>query len=319
MSDTKPNYLRSLVEWQQQVAGDQSLPPNALHVATILTKFVNTRSFEAWPGRETIATALGISVRTVIRTVNALVARGHLKVVAGGGRGISNHYRPILKKANASSRFSETSNPPSRGGNGDTAVTLSEPETVTPVTGNGDKRRPKTVTRLSPELIEDSIEELIDPFSAPSVPEKGRGLDHKPADGAGLGAPPSVFNEERKKAVERESAGQAFKKFWQHYPKREGEDGARREFTRLINEGIDPKEIIAGAMRYAAERTGEPERFTRSATNWLRDGRWKDPPKQRKGNGADQAANRPRRSSNAKNDQMNQLAAMVEELKRQGH
>jgi hypothetical protein len=35
---------------------------------------------------------------------------------------------------------------------------------------------------------------------------------------------------------------------------------------------------VAGAQRYAAERAGEPERYTKHAAGWIRDERWKDPP-----------------------------------------
>jgi hypothetical protein len=52
-------------------------------------------------------------------------------------------------------------------------------------------------------------------------------------------------------------------------------------------------------MRFAVERTGQPERFTPSAANWLRDGRWKDPPSAPQPKGTSHDGSRPRRRTAA--------------------
>jgi hypothetical protein len=69
-----------------------------------------------------------------------------------------------------------------------------------------------------------------------------------------------------------------FRSFWDQYPKRQGEDAAHRAFSEAVAAGADPQAVIAGALRYAADRADKPDRYTAMPANWLRDGRWKDEP-----------------------------------------
>ena len=48
-----------------------------------------------------------------------------------------------------------------------------------------------------------------------------------------------------------------------------------RAFTRAI-ERAPPNEIIQGAMRYAAEREGEDQRYTENPATWLIKNCWTD-------------------------------------------
>lgn len=78
--DEKPGYLLGLLLWLQQVAVDHMLPPMARILAVALSKFVNQNTGDAWPKQETLAAALGISIRAVARNAAQLVGRGHLEV-----------------------------------------------------------------------------------------------------------------------------------------------------------------------------------------------------------------------------------------------
>src|SRR5262249_30294577 len=60
--------------------------------------------------------------------------------------------------------------------------------------------------------------------------------------------------------------------------KRVGKEAARRAFAKVVEAGADPDALIAGAARYAVERSGEPSRYTKSPAGWLTDGRWQDEP-----------------------------------------
>jgi hypothetical protein len=270
--------------WLQRVALDLSLPPLAVRVACILTRYVNTRSFEAWPAQPTIANELGVTPRGVRAAVAELVAHGHLKVVVGGGRGNSNRYRPILKTRNAPSGLEARETRNSRAGN---------PEENGRETRNG----------CSSDSNEDSIEELIEPFSPlPAGENGGERDDLPPLGGARLEAappeeilPPQAVNEKKKNDVD----GRAFGDFWRQYPKREGENGARREFAKAVAGGADPKAIITGAMRYAAAVMGKPDHFVAMPVNWLRDGRWKDTPTAPQPEGTNHDGGRPRRKRTA--------------------
>jgi hypothetical protein len=292
-TNTKPNYLRSLIEWVQQVAADQSLPPLAVRVACILTRYVNTRSFEAWPAQPTIAKGLGVTPRGVRAAVSDLIAHGHLTVAVGGGRGISNRYRPTLKTRNVSSG-------------------LEAQETRKSRAENPEQTRPKTRNGCSSELIEYSIEELIEPLAAKAAAKGGEREDDLPlGGGAGLPAPPPMKVKKDKRG-DRATAEAAFEAFWRQYPKRQGEDGARRAFREVVAADADPQAIVAGAIRYAASVAGKTNRFIAMPAGWLRDGRWKDAPSPP----APHEPARPRRAD--KEQAISNIFAMAARLKSEG-
>lgn len=68
-----------------------------------------------------------------------------------------------------------------------------------------------------------------------------------------------------------------FERFWDQYPKKTEIGTARRLYDRIVLEGVaTPDDLLAGAMRYSAERSGEEDRFTKSAANWLNGECWRD-------------------------------------------
>jgi hypothetical protein len=52
-----------------------------------------------------------------------------------------------------------------------------------------------------------------------------------------------------------------------------------------------PEELLAGAMRYAAERVGQDPKFTKNPATWLNKGSYADEPAQPIGNVIDQNGN----------------------------
>jgi hypothetical protein len=74
-------------------------------------------------------------------------------------------------------------------------------------------------------------------------------------------------------------------KFRGVYPSRgdhgDPENPARLQFEAALDRGVDPKAIIAGAERYAAQaaRAATPARFIKMSANWLRDEGWNDTPR----------------------------------------
>lgn len=71
---------------------------------------------------------------------------------------------------------------------------------------------------------------------------------------------------------------QHFTEFWNHYPRKAGKKAAERAFAKAVKEGASPADLIAGAMRYAAEREGQDPRFTKHPATWLNGGCWEDEP-----------------------------------------
>lgn len=73
-----------------------------------------------------------------------------------------------------------------------------------------------------------------------------------------------------------------FDQFWEAYPRRDGanpREPARKKFSAIVKTGIDPKQIIAAAQRYAAEmreKGQERSQFVAQAMTWLNQQRWGD-------------------------------------------
>lgn len=68
-----------------------------------------------------------------------------------------------------------------------------------------------------------------------------------------------------------------FAEFWRSYPLQVDRKAALEAFSAALANGkATSHEIVAGAMRYAAERDGEDARFTARPANWLKRERWTD-------------------------------------------
>src|SRR5262249_31936110 len=51
---------------------------------------------------------------------------------------------------------------------------------------------------------------------------------------------------------------------------------AQKAFERAVKNGTAPQEIMAGVLRYAAERDGQDQKYTKHAATWLNGGCWAD-------------------------------------------
>jgi len=95
---TKTDFTRQQFEWLDQVLGDPKRPASAFLVAYLISRHINRETREAWPSLNYIADKTGLSKTTVIKAVEFLNARGHLKVTPGQpGRGKSSCYATVLK------------------------------------------------------------------------------------------------------------------------------------------------------------------------------------------------------------------------------
>jgi hypothetical protein len=73
-----------------------------------------------------------------------------------------------------------------------------------------------------------------------------------------------------------DDGGEAFDRFWAAYPKRVAKEAARKAFAKAAENGTDVEALIAGAQRYAAERQGQDQKFTKHPATWLNAGCWED-------------------------------------------
>jgi hypothetical protein len=297
-SADKPKFMRGLFLWLQQVAADRALPPMGLHVATALASFVNQRTGDAWPTQETLANMLSITTRAVQRNIAELVERGHLEVVISRGWHRPNSYRPIWKDRTSAPGLEPGDTTPASGlddGRHDASVGSPTRKTrrarrldTTPASLRHDARRHLDTTPASYRTIERTIERTTE-----GTIDSAHARESDPPDRDLLGdrqQKPATRDRQQKPATRQRSATtrkratpkaepEGFDEFYRVYPRHVARGTAERAYSRIIAQGgATPAELLNGAMRYAAERTGEPERFTKHPATWLNGQCWKDAP-----------------------------------------
>lgn len=89
---------------------------------------------------------------------------------------------------------------------------------------------------------------------------------------------PNLLREPIEDRESTDSLSEAFKEFWHHFPRKAGKKTAEKAFKKAVKDGTDSRDILAGTMRYAAERDGQEQRFTKHPSTWLNAGCWEDEP-----------------------------------------
>lgn len=228
--------------WLERIASDAQLPPAASRIAIVLSRYVNSATSEAWPSQARLCGDLQLSEDTLRRGVSALVDRGHLIVVPGGGRGRSTTYRPVLETPAALQGFDQEK------GCEDARVS---------------DENPRRSAAKPPQDCDPNYKKNYTIGREISVRSENSDQTCRPEAG---GQP---------------DRDHWFEQFWAEYPRAEGRARALRAWQNLIRAGGDPEAIIAGARRYARSRAAEPDpgdrhRFTAMPARWLSEERWRD-------------------------------------------
>jgi hypothetical protein len=268
------SFTRERLAWLEQVAADGTLPALAARLAIVLcARYFNRASRTAWPAIATLAGDLGMAPRSIQRIVAAMSPR-HLSVEAGGGRSATNTYRWRIDGAETASNrppFSEPQTPtemsPFRHPKPRQECQGIETETLTKLSRNPDKIVQKTLTKLSPESLRRNP--LRNPFESISVKTDF----FEDSAGSAKEATKKANKKPRIQASESD-----FETFWQQYPKRVSKAAAEKAYRRAIAAGASQADIMAGVMRYSAERSGQDPQFTKHASTWLNGGCWHDEP-----------------------------------------
>ncbi len=98
-----------------------------------------------------------------------------------------------------------------------------------------------------------------------TVPEKG------------VISPPLPQSTNVDKEPQSEPQQIAFDDFWNQYPRKVGKGNALTAYKRAVKK-TDHATLLAGVMRYAAERDGEELKFTKHPSTWLNGECWLDEP-----------------------------------------
>ena len=238
------------LRWLEQVARDADLRPSAARLAIVMSGLINRETGDAWPSIDHLAAELGMSRRGVQKAVESLVERGYLERDLGGGRKLSNRYKLRIP-----------------GDKGRTPVHGFDPKQRTPVHGNSDKQR-TAVHPLEAERANGRSDKGRTPVHPTPFKETNEDRDLSL----------SLSDSQKSSTAKAKSTDPNFGEFWQHYPRKAGRKNAERAFAKAVKDGTDPRDIIAGSMRYAAERDGQEPRFTKHPATWLNGGHWEDEP-----------------------------------------
>jgi biotin operon repressor len=83
-----------------------------------------------------------------------------------------------------------------------------------------------------------------------------------------------VFDEQHDHRISALAAD--FDEWWSQYPKKVAKEAARRAYARVRRKGMTAGDLLTGAMRYSAERSGQDQQFTKYPATWLNGGCWED-------------------------------------------
>jgi hypothetical protein len=254
----RDNFTRDQFDWLRQVAFDSGLPPAASRVAAALTQYFSRKHDGwAWMAQATIARDLGMPERTVRFALSALNERGHL-VSKRRGKMETNLYHLALKSSEGDRQsVADHDRQP-------IAAHDRQPiATHTGVTGRnqpGDRQKPVKVTGnpLPPNPLSEPTEGRVSPR-----------LDLDEEDSGRRSRNPSAETET--------DAG--FESWYQQFPKHVAQAAALKAYRAVVAKKLaTPAELLAGAMRYAAERSREDPRYTKHPRTWLAGGCWSDEP-----------------------------------------
>jgi hypothetical protein len=273
MSD---HFTRDRFRWWDTLAADPEMPPGAFLVgyaiATSLKRNSGTRALvsaandpddvvcEAWIGAGEIANRISMSTGTVFSMMRKLEEHGYIFVDKGkAGSGHAHHYRLVEKVSgltNNSQRADHSKDhraDHSEKPNGQRAD-HSSPKKVSGLTIKG---QPADMNPLLP--LKETIEDREDSSRLDVGKEVGRRSRMNPdAD------------------TENDAN---FEDWYRQYPKKVAKAAALKAYRAVITKKLaTPEELLAGAMRYAAERSGQDPKYTKHPSTWLQGGCWADEP-----------------------------------------
>lgn len=203
---------------------------------------------DAWPSIARLAVKVGVSERTVQRSIRKLAELGELAITEGGGRHRPNTYRVVM-------------------------------ETMTDCHGNGGELKPETVTDCHPNEAVNSDNEVT-----VSDPERVTSVQERVTNTTGKGdtvVTRNVLNHPEPSIKETPIApsdhpGDDFDAFWATYPRRVGKPKALAAYTKATGRA-SPSVILDGARRYRDDPHREAA-FTAHPTTWLNRDGWDDDP-----------------------------------------
>jgi DNA-binding MarR family transcriptional regulator len=293
-SSNRDDYTRDRFRWLDQVASDPDLPASAFKVAyaiatelkrnsgttTLVSETADTTDNirELWLGIREIAAKIAMSVATVADMVRRLEQRGHIQMTPGKrGRGHSHHYR-LVEKVQPTEQLKVQP-----------AEHYKKPKVQqTELFGQEKFSRPDTKVQPAEQNPFVPLKEI--PIGEIDSPVVASDCDHG----------------RRQVGKQHDDIEAHFETWYAQYPKRAAKAAALKAYRAVITKKLaTPEALMAGAMRYAAERSGQDPKYTKHPATWLNAGCWADELSTPIGNTIDPDGNPvrppPNRQSNSSN------------------
>ena len=268
-----------LEKWKmlRVISADPNVAPAGVEVALCLLHHLNTKTGQCNPSYSTIAEWTGLNRDTVIKGVQSLEASGLLKVdrkidsgiQAGKGQRLpSNGFEFDFSKIDRSeipTTPSRKSRPPQSEFPTTPADNSDHPQSEKQTTG-GRKSRPKQEKEEQGKIEQGNRTPSAD--DTPSLP-----MDLAVVDQKAIKA-----QRNRKQTIDAAELDADYQAFMRQFPNPVDEGTARPAYQRARRKASAP-ELLAGAMRYAAEKQGVDQQFIKTPRNWLVAESWKNPPR----------------------------------------
>jgi hypothetical protein len=272
------DFTRRKLDWLDQVSRDLSVSHAGFRLAYALSGHFNRGNGEAWPKQATLATAIGVSDRTVRTLTEELASQGHLTVESGRGRHQSNRFSMTVKNRKSASALSDgESRKPTSGFGG--------LEDRKPTSGLGDEnRKPASVFGArKPEVQRTKTGSLLPKkpeahFRQNTLNEHTEEHTEEIPSKSEVCHPGKSDSEKRQpnaaKKAKPKASETAFETWWALYPKKAAKKSARIAFDRAIGAGkIGLAELMHATTRYAETCD---RRFYKNPDGWLNGERWAD-------------------------------------------
>lgn len=236
-----------------------TLCPGAKVIAVRLALHLNIEDGRCNPAIGTLARGAGMSESTIHRMIRELERKGWIRVDRSRGRH-ANSFDLRVPTPSTVTGFNPVTSDTVGGSNPVKADRVEECptlSTVTPQPCQNEHSNPVTVDTQKSE--------------GRTAKRKAKEIDSPQLD---LGD-----SESRRRKDAEEEIEAHFEEWYRHYPKHVDKADATKAYRGVITKKLaTPSELLAGAMCYAAERSGQDRKYTKHPASWLNKQCWLDEP-----------------------------------------
>jgi hypothetical protein len=240
-------------DWLDALMADHRIDARAKVVAFCIMQHLNRGTGLAFVSDPTISDKTGIPKTWVLRARNALRAAGWI----------------IWKRTGTANVYSTLTEP--------MAMVAEHQQKLKKARQDRRGDAPRVTHRDPPPVAELSKDDQP-PMAHHDQPQVGE-RDPPQVANIPLSLTPVVITPSKKSLEMINQPTSEFETFWRAFPKKVGRLKAEKIYTTIVKaKNATPEELLAGAMRYAAERAGQDPQYTRHPTTWLNAGGWLDEP-----------------------------------------